>query len=138
MTGTVTLILLFHYAMRWFILTLQMPTYMTVYVYIYVRRRIWMELFKESLTDLIPSPSNMYNTSSVATLPLAPLAYGHPPRPAVELSTTDTPICMQAQNTVMSVIILLFNTELSHPFSEQGPGVKLSTFWGNLKRFTTF
>lgn len=87
-----------------------------------------MELFKESLTDLIPSPSNMYNTSSVATLPLAPLAYGHPPRPAVELSTTDTPICMQAQNTVMSVIILLFNTELSHPFSEQGPGIKLSTF----------
>ena len=97
-----------------------------------------MELFKDSLTDLIPSPSNMYNTSSVATLPLAPLAYGHPPRPAVELSTTDTPICMQAQNTVMSVIILLFNTELSHPFSKKGPGIKLSTFWGNGKRFTTF
>lgn len=68
-----------------------------------------MELFKESLTDLIPSPSNMYNTSSVATLPLAPLAYGHPPRPAVELSTTDTPICMQAQN---NPCLLLFYSSI--------------------------
>src|SRR5689334_470449 len=36
-------------------------------------------------------PSNMYTTSSVATLPVAPGAYGHPPKPDTAASTTATP-----------------------------------------------
>ena len=31
---------------------------------------------------------NIYNTSSVATFPDAPLAYGQPPNPATDESTT--------------------------------------------------
>ena len=33
----------------------------------------------------------MYSRSSVARLPLAPFAYGHPPSPPTALSTTRTP-----------------------------------------------
>ena len=43
-------------------------------------------------TVFMPSPFSKYTTSSVATLPLAPCAYGQPPRPAMLLSTTLTPI----------------------------------------------
>jgi len=41
---------------------------------------------------LIPNPLSMYTTSSVATFPDAPFAYGQPPRPATEESTMLTPI----------------------------------------------
>ena len=34
----------------------------------------------------IPMPLSIYKTSSVATFPVAPLAYGQPPRPATEVS----------------------------------------------------
>ena len=44
------------------------------------------------LTVCIPIPSSIYTTSSVATFPEAPGAYGQPPKPATEESTTDTPI----------------------------------------------
>src|SRR3546814_9232713 len=36
----------------------------------------------------MPMPCSMYSTSSLATLPLAPLAYGQPPVPATAASTT--------------------------------------------------
>ena len=38
----------------------------------------------------------MKTTSSVATLPVAPLAYGQPPRPATLVSKVWTPISRQA------------------------------------------
>src|SRR5688572_6404277 len=38
-----------------------------------------------------PRPCSMYTTSSVATLPEAPLAYGQPPRPAMDESKVRTP-----------------------------------------------
>ncbi|OMH84315.1 hypothetical protein AX774_g2163 [Zancudomyces culisetae] len=43
-----------------------------------------------------PRPSNKYTTSSVATFPLAPLAYGQPPSPATDESTTLTPMLTDA------------------------------------------
>ena len=45
-----------------------------------------------SIPVFIPIPDSMYKTSSVATLPVAPLAKGQPPRPATEESMTETPI----------------------------------------------
>lgn len=45
----------------------------------------------KSTPVLMPIPCNMYTTSSVGTLPEAPLAYGHPPSPATEESTIATP-----------------------------------------------
>jgi hypothetical protein len=47
--------------------------------------------FSKSTPVSIPIPFNMYTTSSVATLPDAPLAYGQPPRPATDESTTEIP-----------------------------------------------
>jgi hypothetical protein len=41
-------------------------------------------------------PSSMYTTSSVATFPDAPLAYGQPPSPATDESTTEMPSCTHA------------------------------------------
>src|SRR6266513_1876337 len=45
---------------------------------------------------LMPSPCSMYTTSSVATLPEAPAAYGQPPRPATEASNVATPSSSEA------------------------------------------
>ena len=42
-------------------------------------------------------PCNMYTTSSVATLPEAPRAYGHPPRPLTDASTVRTPTCARVE-----------------------------------------
>ena len=39
----------------------------------------------------IPIPFNIYRTSSVATFPLAPLAYGQPPSPATAESMEEMP-----------------------------------------------
>ena len=44
-----------------------------------------------SMPVSIPMPCSMYTTSSVATLPVAPLAYGQPPRPAMDVSNCQTP-----------------------------------------------
>jgi len=49
--------------------------------------------FPRSTLVFTPTPFNMYTTSSVATFPEAPLAYGHPPSPATEESTMLIPIC---------------------------------------------
>lgn len=43
------------------------------------------------LTVWIPRPCSMYTTSSVATFPEAPWAYGQPPSPATDESTTLIP-----------------------------------------------
>jgi hypothetical protein len=40
----------------------------------------------KSIPVVRPNPCNMYTKSSVATLPVAPLAYGHPPNPAADES----------------------------------------------------
>ena len=40
-----------------------------------------------------PEPCSMYTTSSVATFPVAPTAYGQPPSPLTDESTTATPNC---------------------------------------------
>lgn len=40
---------------------------------------------------LTPIPSSIYTTSSVATFPLAPGAYGQPPRPDTDVSNTVMP-----------------------------------------------
>src|SRR6267143_4986916 len=45
---------------------------------------------------LTPSPCSMYTTSSVATLPEAPTAYGQPPSPATEASNVATPSSSEA------------------------------------------
>jgi len=50
--------------------------------------------FSRSMLVLTPIPFSMYTTSSVATFPVAPLAYGHPPRPPTEESTVLIPICI--------------------------------------------
>src|SRR5690606_16998786 len=49
-----------------------------------------------SMPVAIPIPCNIYTTSSLATLPLAPCAYGQPPVPATAESTTRTPSSRQA------------------------------------------
>ena len=49
-----------------------------------------------SMPVSMPMPCNMNTTSSVATLPVAPLAYGHPPKPATDESYCHTPISRQA------------------------------------------
>ena len=54
------------------------------------------------LTVRMLRPCSMYTTSSVATFPLAPGAYGHPPNPATELSTTPTPILTKQANETLS------------------------------------
>src|SRR5438128_7656542 len=48
---------------------------------------------------LMPRPCSMYTTSSVATLPEAPAAYGQPPSPATEASNVATPISSAAQRS---------------------------------------
>lgn len=60
---------------------------------VYLRYILDDQYRKARLTVSIPRPCSIYKTSSVETLPDAPLAYGHPPRPATEESTTETPIC---------------------------------------------
>src|SRR6187397_1243099 len=52
--------------------------------------------FAMSTPVSIPRPSSMYSTSSLATLPVAPFAYGQPPSPATELSNVATPTCSAA------------------------------------------
>src|SRR5580765_6835671 len=47
--------------------------------------------FAMSTPVSMPRPSSMYSTSSLATLPVAPFAYGQPPSPATELSYVATP-----------------------------------------------
>ena len=42
-------------------------------------------------------PCSIYTTSSLATLPLAPRAYGQPPVPATAASTTARPSSRQAR-----------------------------------------
>lgn len=59
--------------------------------------------FPISTLVLIPSPFSMYTTSSVATFPDAPLAYGQPPRPATEESTALIPIYLHAEKPIMSI-----------------------------------
>ncbi|KAJ0947097.1 hypothetical protein HanRHA438_Chr01g0011371 [Helianthus annuus] len=49
--------------------------------------------FLRSTLVFTPSPLSIYTTSSVATLPVAPFAYGQPPRPDTDESTTLIPIC---------------------------------------------
>src|SRR5690606_7620450 len=49
-----------------------------------------------SMPVSMPRPWSMYATSSLATLPLAPVAYGQPPVPDTEESTTATPSSRQA------------------------------------------
>src|SRR2546428_13069426 len=46
---------------------------------------------------LMPRPCSMYTTSSVATLPEAPAAYGHPPTPATEAPNVPTPSSSEAK-----------------------------------------
>ncbi len=47
--------------------------------------------FAKSIPVSIPRPFSRYSTSSVATLPVAPLAYGHPPSPAMLVSKVAMP-----------------------------------------------
>lgn len=54
--------------------------------------------FLRSTLVFTPSPLSIYTTSSVATLPLAPLAYGQPPRPDTDESTTLIPVCFKRMN----------------------------------------
>ena len=61
----------------------------------------------------IPIPRSMYTTSSVATFPLAPRAYGHPPSPAVLLSTTVTP---EQGEMCRPFIVVEYNTFRSAAF----------------------
>jgi hypothetical protein len=72
-------------------------------------------IFSISTPVLTPIPFSIYNTSSVATLPLAPKAYGQPPNPAQLESITLIP-CSSAlyyriflinnKNTIMILIFL--------------------------------
>lgn len=48
--------------------------------------------FSRSTLVFTPIPFSIYTTSSVATFPEAPLAYGQPPRPETEESTVPIPI----------------------------------------------
>lgn len=52
------------------------------------------------LTVLISIPLSMYTTSSVATFPEAPGAYGHPPKPPMDESITDMPIYLKIKSTI--------------------------------------
>lgn len=45
----------------------------------------------KSIPVCTPNPSNIYSTSSVATFPPAPGAYGQPPSPETAESMTVTP-----------------------------------------------
>lgn len=55
-----------------------------------------MSFSRISMLVFTPFPFSMYTTSnSLATFPVAPLAYGHPPpRPPTEESTVLIPICL--------------------------------------------
>jgi hypothetical protein len=46
-----------------------------------------------SMPVRMPIPLSIYTTSSVATLPVAPLAYGQPPTPPTAESITEMPCC---------------------------------------------
>ena len=52
---------------------------------------LWENVFEKWLTVLTPIPWSINTTSSVATLPVAPLAKGQPPSPDTDESTVDTP-----------------------------------------------
>lgn len=57
--------------------------------------------FAKSTLVFIPSPWSMYTTSSVATFPEAPFAYGHPPKPATEESIVLIPICLKRKKQLI-------------------------------------
>ena len=60
--------------------------------------------FAKSTLVFIPSPWSMYTTSSVATFPVAPLAYGHPPKPATEESIVLIPICSKKKKKTKALV----------------------------------
>jgi len=61
--------------------------------------------FPRSTLVFTPSPLSMYTTSSVATFPEAPLAYGQPPRPETEESTALIPICFDTNQCPLNILL---------------------------------